>query len=122
MVALRPPGYGESRGRPGVAHTYFLMKQTEEPERVLVWDTRTLSVGRSTESAVVLDDADVSRKHSIFVKEIASFISDLEVVKKLDCTPARDIGWQPRSPEEATIAGWNLRHQKPNVLLVSERL
>lgn len=47
----------------------------------------------------------LARIFAIFVKEVASFIGDLEVVKKLDCTPARDIGWQPRSPEEATIAG-----------------
>jgi dihydroflavonol-4-reductase len=47
----------------------------------------------------------LARIFAIFVKEIAGYIGDLDVIKKLDCTPARDIGWQPRSPEEATIAG-----------------
>lgn len=47
----------------------------------------------------------LSRVFALFVKEVAGFLDDLEVIKKLDCTPARAIGWQPRSPEEAIIAG-----------------
>jgi dihydroflavonol-4-reductase len=47
----------------------------------------------------------LARIFAIFHKETAGYIDDLGIVKKLDCTPARDIGWQPRSPEEATIAG-----------------
>ena len=47
----------------------------------------------------------LTRITAVFVKELAGYTGDLGVVKKLDCTPARDIGWQPRSPEEATIAG-----------------
>lgn len=50
-------------------HTYFLLKQAGEPDRLLVWDTRTLPVGRSSENALVLVDADVSRKHAIFMKD-----------------------------------------------------
>jgi hypothetical protein len=52
-----------------MAHTYFLMKLPDQPEKVLVWDTRTLSVGRAPENAVVLADTDISRKHAIFMKE-----------------------------------------------------
>ena len=55
-----------------MAHTYFLMKLPDQPERVLVWDTRTLSVGRAPENAVVLNDNDISRKHAIFMKEGAN--------------------------------------------------
>ena len=42
---------------------------------------------------------------SLLVPEIASFIADLDVVKNLDNRPARDMGWEPRSPEEAIRAG-----------------
>jgi nucleoside-diphosphate-sugar epimerase len=42
---------------------------------------------------------------SLFIKEIASFINDLDVVKSLDNSPAMQIGWQPRSPEEAIVSG-----------------
>lgn len=52
-----------------MAHTYFLMQQPDEAERLLVWDTRTLTVGRSPDNAVVLDDADVSRRHAIFTRD-----------------------------------------------------
>lgn len=47
----------------------------------------------------------LSRIFALFVKEVAAFLDDLEVVKRLDCSSAHDIGWQPRSPEEAIIAG-----------------
>lgn len=52
-----------------MAHTYFLMRLPEEPEKLLVWDTRTLSIGRSPENAIVLAESDVSRKHAIFMKD-----------------------------------------------------
>ena len=42
---------------------------------------------------------------ALFVKEVAAFLDDLEVIKQLDCSPAHAIGWRPRSPEEAIIAG-----------------
>jgi nucleoside-diphosphate-sugar epimerase len=42
---------------------------------------------------------------AIFIREMSSIIDDLDAVKKMDCTPALDLGWHPRSPEEAVIAG-----------------
>ncbi len=47
----------------------------------------------------------LSHIFALFVKEVAAFLDDLEVIKRLDCSPAHDLGWQPRSPEEAIIAG-----------------
>lgn len=47
----------------------------------------------------------LARIAAIFVKEIASFIDDLDLVKELDCSPAKAIGWNPRSPEIAVIDG-----------------
>ncbi|MGH0029440.1 MAG: FHA domain-containing protein [Myxococcota bacterium] len=52
-----------------MAHTYFLLKVTGEADRLVVWDTRTMSVGRSPDNAVVVAESDVSRKHAIFMKE-----------------------------------------------------
>ncbi|MBD3646623.1 MAG: aldehyde reductase, partial [Pseudomonadales bacterium] len=40
-----------------------------------------------------------------FDKVIASFVDDVGKTKKVDTTPARNLGWQPRSPEEAATAG-----------------
>ena len=47
----------------------------------------------------------LAKVFAIFIKEINSIINDLDTVKKMDCTPALDIGWHPRSPEEAILAG-----------------
>lgn len=39
-----------------MAHTYFVIKEPGEPDQVLVWDTRTLSIGRSPENDLVVED------------------------------------------------------------------
>lgn len=52
-----------------MAHTYFVMKQPGQPDRVLVWDTRTLSIGRAKENDIVLAENEISRRHAVFKKE-----------------------------------------------------
>jgi hypothetical protein len=52
-----------------MAHTYFVMKRAGQPDKVLVWDTRTLSIGRAKDNDIVLADNEISRKHAIFKKE-----------------------------------------------------
>ncbi len=47
----------------------------------------------------------LAKVFAIFIKEINTFINDLDTIKKMDCTPALDIGWHPRSPEEAILTG-----------------
>lgn len=47
-----------------MAHTYLVIKRPGEPDQVLVWDTRTLSIGRSPENDLVVEDEEVSRKHA----------------------------------------------------------
>ena len=47
----------------------------------------------------------LTRIASLFVKEIGSFIHDLDIEKELDITPARALGWTPRSPREAILGG-----------------
>lgn len=47
----------------------------------------------------------LTRLASIFVPEIKSFLNDLDLEKHLDITPARDLGWQPRTPVEAVSSG-----------------
>lgn len=52
-----------------MAHIYFLMKRPGEPDKLLVWDTRTLTVGRGPDNAIVLTETEVSRRHAIFTKD-----------------------------------------------------
>lgn len=47
----------------------------------------------------------LTRLTGVFIKEIGSFINDLDLAKQLDIEPARKIGWQPRVPEEAILSG-----------------
>jgi predicted component of type VI protein secretion system len=52
-----------------MAHTYFVMKRPGQPDHVLVWDTRTLSIGRAKENDIVLAENEISRRHAMFKKE-----------------------------------------------------
>jgi predicted component of type VI protein secretion system len=52
-----------------MAHLYFLMRVPGQADRVLVWDTRTLSIGRASENDLTIEDEEVSRKHALLVNE-----------------------------------------------------
>jgi predicted component of type VI protein secretion system len=52
-----------------MAHLYFLMREPGQADRVLVWDTRTLSIGRSPENDVTIADDEISRKHALLIHE-----------------------------------------------------
>ncbi len=47
-----------------MAHLYFMWKEPGREDRILVWDTQTISVGRAAENDIVPDDDEVSRKHA----------------------------------------------------------
>jgi len=52
-----------------MAHLFFVMKEPGQMDRVLIWDTRTLSIGRSPENDLTIDDDEISRKHAILINE-----------------------------------------------------
>lgn len=56
-----------------MAHLYFLMKRPELDDRILIWDTRTLSIGRAPENDLTLEDDEVSRKHVLLTNENGVF-------------------------------------------------
>lgn len=47
----------------------------------------------------------VVRLLAFFDRAIAAFLDDLGKMKQFDTSPARALGWDPRSPEEAASAG-----------------
>ena len=49
-------------------HTYLLVKGGGQAERVIVWDSQDVSVGRSPENDIKIDDAALSRKHAEFYR------------------------------------------------------
>ncbi len=50
-------------------HVYFVVRQSGVPDTVLVWDTRTIEVGRAPENQIVVEEPEVSRRHAIFNRE-----------------------------------------------------
>jgi len=52
-----------------MAHLYFLLMDSGQVGRVLIWDTRTLSIGRATENDLTLEDDEISRKHAMLINE-----------------------------------------------------
>jgi pSer/pThr/pTyr-binding forkhead associated (FHA) protein len=49
-------------------HTYLLVKGAGPADRVIVWDTQDVSIGRSPENDLSIDDAALSRKHAQFYR------------------------------------------------------
>ena len=59
-------------------HTYLLIKGAGPAERVVVWDTQDISVGRAGDNDLALEDAALSRKHAEFYREGGAYaIKDL---------------------------------------------
>jgi pSer/pThr/pTyr-binding forkhead associated (FHA) protein len=49
-------------------HFYFVWKSPGQPDRVLIWDTNTISIGRGAENDLALEDDEVSRRHAVFAR------------------------------------------------------
>lgn len=59
-------------------HTLLGVKVRGVVDRIVVWDTDDLSVGRAQECDVVLADSDLSRRHALFTRGGAGwFVEDL---------------------------------------------
>jgi hypothetical protein len=59
-------------------HTLFVLKQPGQPDRLIVWDTQDVSVGRSPENDICIDHGELSRRHAVF-----SRLKDAFVVKNM---------------------------------------
>jgi predicted component of type VI protein secretion system len=58
-------------------HTYLLVK-SGGAERIIVWDTQDVSVGRAPENDLSIDDAVLSRKHAEFYRSEGAYaVKDL---------------------------------------------
>jgi len=49
-------------------HTFLMLKRGGKPERIIVWDTIDITVGRAPENDLVLDEPEMSRNHARFCK------------------------------------------------------
>jgi hypothetical protein len=49
-------------------YVFLVERRAGKPERIVVWDTQDISVGRAPENDVVVDDPEMSRNHAQFYK------------------------------------------------------
>lgn len=54
-------------------HHFFVWKEPGVEDRILVWDTRTLSIGRSSENDLTLEDEEISRQHAVLARTDAGW-------------------------------------------------
>jgi dihydroflavonol-4-reductase len=47
----------------------------------------------------------LTRFSSRFIRELGTILKDLDVAAQLDNSPAKNLGWQPRTPREAVLSG-----------------
>jgi dihydroflavonol-4-reductase len=47
----------------------------------------------------------LTRFSSLFIRELGTILKDLDVAAQLDNSPAKNLGWQPRTPQEAVLSG-----------------
>ena len=55
-------------------HTYLIVKEASKPDRILVWDTQDVSVGRSPDNDLTVDDGELSRRHLEFARLEGDFV------------------------------------------------
>jgi pSer/pThr/pTyr-binding forkhead associated (FHA) protein len=49
-------------------YVFLVQRRAGKPERIVVWDTQDITVGRAPENDVVVDDPEMSRDHARFYK------------------------------------------------------
>lgn len=57
-------------------YVFLLLRREKEPDRIIVWDTQDISVGRSAENDVVVDDLEMSRSHASFRRDGEHYLVD----------------------------------------------
>jgi pSer/pThr/pTyr-binding forkhead associated (FHA) protein len=50
-------------------HVYFMVKEPDAPDRILILDTQELTIGRSNESDLQAKYAEVSRRHAVLKRD-----------------------------------------------------
>jgi len=55
-------------------HTFFVVKQPGQPDRIVVWDTQEISLGRAAENDISVEHAEISRRHALFVRTGKSYV------------------------------------------------
>ena len=54
--------------------TLLGLNEPDRPGRIVVWDTGEISVGRSPENDLMLEDSDASRQHALLIRSAQGFM------------------------------------------------
>lgn len=54
-------------------YVFLMQRRGGKPERLVVWDTQDISVGRAPDNDIVVDDPEMSRNHAQFYRGDAGF-------------------------------------------------
>lgn len=54
-------------------HTFLVLKAPGAPDRLIVWDTQEITLGRSEENDLALDYGEISRRHAYFMRDGGSY-------------------------------------------------
>ena len=57
-------------------YVFLLLRRAGKNERIVVWDTQDVTVGRAPENDLVVDDPEMSRQHARFRKDGNTFLVD----------------------------------------------
>ena len=74
----------------GVTRTLLGLKGPGRKREIVIWDTDQITIGRSPESDIVVDEEDVSRDHAVLIRGHADFfVQDLETANGTDINGGR---------------------------------
>ncbi len=54
-------------------HTYLRVREPDQPERLVVWDTQDITLGRAPENDLHFADDEMSRRHAVLAKAKGGF-------------------------------------------------
>ncbi len=74
----------------GRIYTFLLLREAGQADRVVIWDTQDITLGRAPENDLVVDHAEISRKHALFTREDEAW-----VVKDLGTSNGTRVNGEP---------------------------
>ena len=75
-------------------YVFLVQRRAGKPERIVVWDTQDISVGRASENDVVVGDPEMSRNHARFYKSESGYSVHRQGLQALRRTLVRFERWQ----------------------------
>jgi predicted component of type VI protein secretion system len=86
-------------------YVFLVQRRAGKPERLVVWDTQDISVGRASENDLVVDDPEMSRNHAQFYKSEGGYSVQNMSMSNSTCVNGEAVTSQPlRNKDVVRIA------------------